>query len=122
MSAQDAFAPYLEAWRRRFAAAARERERLVVSAREAALRSARRLRELGAERVYLYGSLLRPEEFDERSDIDLVTVGLPPGRLWDADIRELEAAARPFRLDIRALEAAPPEFRRAVLEEAEVIA
>jgi hypothetical protein len=53
VSAQDAFAPYLEAWRARFAAAAAGRARLVAAAREAALRSARRLRARGAPPVNL---------------------------------------------------------------------
>lgn len=122
MTAGDPHAPYLEAWRTRYAAAALERERLRAQARETAARCARRLRDLGAERVYLYGSLLRPAEFDERSDIDLVTVGLAPCKLWGGDIHDVEHEARPFRLDVRAFESAAPEFREGVLAEGEVLA
>jgi predicted nucleotidyltransferase len=67
--------PYLESWRAR---QAEERERLEADTRRAradALRIAQLLREAGARRVWLIGSLARGT-FQRSSDIDVLTEGL----------------------------------------------
>lgn len=35
-------------------------------------------------RVWLFGSILNPERFDERSDIDLACEGLPPEKFLES--------------------------------------
>ncbi len=40
------------------------------------------LRELGAKEVILFGSILRPGEFDRASDIDILVSGLDDEKIW----------------------------------------
>jgi len=42
------------------------------------------VREFGASRVYLFGSLARGDQFYERSDVDLAVDGIAPGRFFKA--------------------------------------
>ncbi len=70
----------------------------------------------GVSRVYLIGSLATPEDFHERSDIDLVVEGLTPrlyfkalAELW----RELPAG---LELDLIPFEDIDSEFRERVLK------
>jgi len=68
-------------------------------------------------RVYLIGSLAHPEDFHERSDIDLAVEGLPShlyfkalAELW----RELPAG---LELDLIPLEDVDPDFLKRILKE-----
>lgn len=76
---------YLERQRRRRSDQEERRLRLLLAAREAA----RSLHALGAERVLLYGSILIPHRFHERSDLDIVVYGLPSTK-WAAAFVTLE--------------------------------
>ncbi len=93
--------------------AGRERERRAADARHAeALRAAvpalaARLRELGAKRVWLFGSLVWGTP-DEHADIDLAVEGLPPEVYFRA-VGELLCAA-PASVDVVEMERAPVEF------------
>jgi predicted nucleotidyltransferase len=42
------------------------------------------VREFGARRVYLFGSLAREGRFHERSDVDLAVEGIAPERFFKA--------------------------------------
>jgi len=42
------------------------------------------VREFGASRVYLFGSLAREGRFHERSDVDLAVEGIAPERFFKA--------------------------------------
>ena len=66
-------------WRRRFNADEEQRSMRTQEAATAVQRRAHLLYEnYGACKVYLFGSLNKPETFHDRSDINLVVDGLPP--------------------------------------------
>ena len=105
----SAFAPYVEAWRQRWA---RQKE----ADREAAARARAVLPGLveilrdryGARRVVLVGSLARGG-FRAGSDIDLAAEGIPDDAFFRAGA-DLEAAAGGIHVDLVPLEAADPEY------------
>lgn len=110
--APDPLAPYVEAWRERFRERPARLRRRYDEARAAADRAAVvLLRDFGATRVWLVGSLTCPSAVHERSDVDLVVAGVAGARILDAEIAA-EEAAEPFEVDIVRLEAAPESLRR----------
>ncbi len=75
----DEFAPYIAGLVRRERARRRRMRKRAVQALEAARIAADLLRRhYGATRVRLFGSVLYPEQFHERSDVDLAVEGLSP--------------------------------------------
>ncbi|MFB0534562.1 MAG: nucleotidyltransferase family protein [Anaerolineae bacterium] len=109
---------YKKHWKQR---AERERRRRQTLAAEARL-EARRLgdllvRQFGATRVYLFGSLTRDGAFHERSDIDLATEGLTPTSLFEAGIALDRACDYRYRVDLVDLETAREGMRELILEE-----
>ncbi|MBI5486400.1 MAG: nucleotidyltransferase domain-containing protein [Deltaproteobacteria bacterium] len=116
----DRFEPYLEGWRKRWAA---EREADADAGRRAravAERLAVVLRDrFAARRVILTGSLARGG-FGENSDIDLAVEGVRDDQFFRAGA-ELERAADGFAVDLVPLESAAPEYRTAAEEEGVVL-
>ena len=72
------------------------------------------VKEYGAKRVMLHGSLAHGS-FHERSDIDLVVEGLSPTDLLDAGVA-LDDRAAPFNLDLISLERQPEGLRKRIEE------
>jgi len=71
-------AEYRRHWRERAEREAAQRRELASRAHAEAGRVAQMLvREFGARRVYLFGSLVQEGRFHERSDVDLDEVGEP---------------------------------------------
>ncbi len=71
--------PYIETLRQRRRQTMRRREARYQRAWQLAREAAQLLRrEYGATRVVVFGSLLRPSMFDERSDVDIAAWGLSP--------------------------------------------
>jgi len=85
---------------------------------EATLAAARIGERVGADRVLLFGSLVRGS-FGPGSDIDLAVEGLAPGRLVDAMAAAEDGC--PFQIDVLPLHAARPELARRILEEGTVL-
>ena len=114
----DAAGDYVARWERRIKADQERRHRRAREALVAARKCARLLYEkYGVHRVYLVGSLLEPEAFHDRSDIDLVVEGLPPRRYFRALAelwRELPAG---LELDLIPFEDADTKLRKRVVEE-----
>ena len=82
---EERFAPYVEAWRRRFAVQAEEDRRHAEEAWEEARKATAFLAEhYGVRRVVLFGSL-PAGRFREGSDVDLAVDGLAPERFFRAD-------------------------------------
>jgi predicted nucleotidyltransferase len=109
-------APYVRAWRERWAREGAANQAASAKARRVAEALAARLRQrYGVERVLLVGSLARGE-FRAGSDVDLVVVGLAPADLFRAGA-ELERLAEGFRVDLVPLEDAEPEFKRVAMAE-----
>ena len=77
--AVDEFAPYIAGLVQRERARRRRMRERATQALEAARTAAALLRRrYGATRVRLFGSVLHPERFHERSDVDLAVEGLAP--------------------------------------------
>lgn len=76
---------YKTMWKRRLGEDEEARLRLRKEAIEAAGRAAKALVErFGAEKVYLFGSVLEPRYFTEWSDIDMVVLDLAPAQYFKA--------------------------------------
>ena len=74
-------------------------------------------RDFGAARVWLFGSLLHPQRFHERSDVDLTVEGLDE-RLYLRAVARLLDLNPTIPVDLVELEYARPELRDAILREA----
>ncbi len=109
---------YAAGWSKRFKLDEERRRKRAQEAAAAAQRCARLLYEnYGVSKVYLFGSLNKPERFHERSDIDLVVKGLTP-HLYFKALAELWRQLPPgIELDLIPFEDADPELRNRVREE-----
>ncbi len=71
----------------------------------------------GAEAVYLFGSVLKPGAFDERSDVDIAVKGIPMGRRPAAE-RRVDEIFLDVSFDLIFFEdAVRPEIRERILKE-----
>jgi predicted nucleotidyltransferase len=71
--------PYIETLRRRRRQTMMQRQARYQRAWQLAREAAELLRrEYGATRVVVFGSLLRPSMFDDRSDVDIAAWGIAP--------------------------------------------
>lgn len=78
-------AEYRKHWQKRVEREAAHRRELTATARTEAIRVMQVLvREFGASRIYLFGSLTKKDQFHERSDIDLAVQGIAPERFFKA--------------------------------------
>ncbi|MDI7266471.1 MAG: nucleotidyltransferase domain-containing protein [Myxococcota bacterium] len=112
---------YVEAWRRRFCEAERAREERARTARSLLpLLAGHLVRQYGARRVWVFGSLAEGG-FHDRSDIDLAVEGLSPGSALFRAGADLDDLARPFRVDLVPIEDARDEVRAHVLRHGEMI-
>lgn len=109
---------YVAGWRRRLSADKARRDIRAQEAATAAQRCAHLLyANYGVRKVYLFGSLNKPETFHDRSDIDLVVDGLPP-HLYFKALAELWRLLPPgIELDLIPFEDAASEFRERVVKE-----
>jgi predicted nucleotidyltransferase len=112
----EQMAIYREGWRRRC-----EQRRKSLDARQerawkVAQRGAALLKDqFGAKRVAVFGSLLRPEQFYERSDVDLAVWGLDEQMYLKALARLLDLDPE-ISVDLIEVEFAPTRLR-AVIEQ-----
>ncbi len=81
----------------------KRRRELKESLRQKALKRLKRAVELlykeGAEEVYVFGSILRTSEFNERSDVDIAVKGIPEGR-WSSTVNKLEDIFKEIPFDL----------------------
>jgi predicted nucleotidyltransferase len=104
-------------WRGKVAAvSAGEYERRRQSAEQAA----QLLRDCGARRVWLFGSLARGRQPDFRSDVDLAVEGLP-GEQYFRLVSELQSLVC-SPVDLVEMERAPAALRDRILAEGVVLA
>ena len=112
---------------RAFVARETERAASATAARVASRRAllpamVERLRALGAERIWLFGSLAQHAGWGAPScdsDIDLAVEGLPADRFFAAYGILWDLAGEP--VDLVALEDAAPELRQRILSDGEVL-
>ncbi len=116
-SSHEEIAVHLATARRRRAerdvARAGRRERGWAVARRAA---ALLRREYGVVRVVVFGSLLRPDAFHERSDVDLAVCGLPGERYFQA-VAAVNDLPDAFGVDLVDLDRCRPDLRQAIERE-----
>ncbi len=89
--------------------------------REHAWRTARTashiLREkFGASRVVVFGSLSRPSDFTQWSDIDLAAYGIPPDRFYRA-VADVTGFSREFEIDLTDVGTCPRNLLKVVERE-----
>ena len=103
------FSEYVEAWRERLALQESQRQLWAQQLQEVARACAHRLvRDFGARKVYLFGSLLDQGSVHARSDIDLAVEGLE-GELYFEALSEVWKLLPPgVELDLVLLEQAWP--------------
>ncbi len=68
-----------------------------------------------AERIVVFGSLIRPEDFDERSDVDLAVRGVSDGDYLRA-VAAVTGLDSEITVDLIRLEQASPSLCRQVEE------
>lgn len=73
--------------------------------------------EFGAEKVYLFGSLVREDRFCERSDIDLAAEGIEPSQFFKAGAALEKACDYRYRVDLVDLGRAKDGVRELILTE-----
>ncbi len=102
------YTPYIQKLKERQAEekaqAEKKRQQALALAREIAVLLKR---DFAAKRIILFGSVLSPEHFHLRSDIDLAAVGVPVKHFFKAYGFALDLA-RPFNLDLINLEDCRP--------------
>ncbi len=88
---------------------------------DVARRGAQMLKEqFGAARVAVFGSVLRPEVFFERSDVDLAVWGLDE-RLYLRAVSRLLDLDPEISVDLVEVEFASPRLREAIEQEGEIL-
>jgi len=105
---------YIKSWKKQIMEKQKERARL----RERAYREAQALANIlytkySAANVYLFGSLLEKERFNENSDIDLAVEGLPGSTFFEA-VGELLLHTR-FPLNLISLKNCPESLRKKII-------
>ncbi len=110
------YAAYLPGIRQRW----RQRQDELTRRRDAAWESARRIAmflraRYGATQFIAFGSLIYPERFDERSDIDLAVTGIPSHAFFGA--WAAAGAGCAFSLDLVDLGDCSPALRELIARE-----
>jgi predicted nucleotidyltransferase len=113
---EEEFAAYLPHVRRRWLARQEAGERRRGQAWKAAREVATLLRgRFDAQRVVAFGSLVGPDFFSERSDVDLAVSGIPPKVFFKAWAAAADAC--PFQLDLVDLADCSAALQRLIEEE-----
>lgn len=109
------YSPYIKGLKRREA----ERKVTLEKRRQKAFAFARRIADMlrqdfGATEIYLFGSVLHPDEFHVHSDIDLAADGIVPARYLTAVAKAL-ILAEEFSVDLADISECQPGFRDSIL-------
>ena len=120
---RDPYMSYRLAWERRWREAAQRRQERTRMARRMAESCTRLLVDrFGAQRVYLFGSLVSGGRPHNRSDIDLAVEGLASGGVYWRALAELWRCLPPgIQLDLVPIEDADPELVERILKEGELL-
>ena len=105
---------YIKAWKKRIIEKQKERAHLRKKAYQDAHTLANILyTKYSATNVYLFGSLLEKERFNEKSDIDLAVEGLPGSIFFEA-VGELLLRTK-FPLNLTPLKNCPKSLRKKII-------
>ena len=117
MSKEDSI--YVTAWRDRFAAHEAEARKLSARARADLEIAVKILKNHGAKRIFLFGSLCSPGRFGCGSDIDIAVEGIPSQHVVRAAADLM--MAMDWMVDLKPLEEVDEFFRSAILDRGELI-
>ncbi len=110
----EEMAQYRQTARRREAERRGRHEARRVQAWELAREAANLLRRhYGVERVAVFGSILSPDLFDDRSDVDLAAWGLTSVN-WLRAIVAVQSLSREIELNLVDVDCCSPELRRVI--------
>lgn len=109
------YSPYIKGLRRREA----ERKTTLERRRQKAFSIAKQIADMlrqdfDATEIYLFGSVLRPDEFHAHSDIDLAVDGVVPARYLSAVAKAL-IMAEEFSVDLVDISECQPKFEDSIL-------
>jgi predicted nucleotidyltransferase len=113
---------YVTAWKARLADDDEKRRELFRKAKEAAKKAAEILvKEFGAERVYLIGSLISEDYFTESSDVDIAVSGLNAEKYFKALSLIWEFFPKGIKLDLIPIEDADEYLKSRILTEGVIL-
>ena len=113
-------AEYKKHWRERAEQEVALQRELASKARAEAMRVAQVLvRDFGARRVYLYGSLAQEDRFRERSDVDLAVEGIASQRFFK--VWAAAGAHSSVPIDLVDLDGVGETMRRLIMEYGELL-
>jgi len=110
---------YITAWRERFAKQEAKSRKLAQQARADLAPAVEILKKYGAKKIFIYGSLLRPERFHRRSDIDLAVEGIPSQDFIRASADLM--MTMDWQVDLKPIEDVDEIFRETILKKGELI-
>lgn len=73
-------------------------------------------KEYGAEKVWVFGSLIQKDRFNQKSDIDLAEVGIPDDKFYSA-IAAITRVVRDFEIDLVDMKSCRDALKKAIEEE-----
>ena len=118
--AKAEIAEYKKHWRERAEQEVALQRELASKARAEAMRVAQVLvRDFGARRVYLYGSLAQEDGFHQQSDVDLAVEGIAPQRFFKVWASAGVHSSVP--IDLVDLDEVGDKMRRLILEYGELL-
>ena len=112
----DAYAEYIIGWREHEQQTLRRIQERAVHAKAAAEKCARFLATTyKVQRVWLFGSLVQPQEAHDRSDMDLAVEGLAPADYFAALAAIYDLVEPGIEIDLVAMETAQIPLRQHIL-------
>jgi len=112
----DAYAEYIIGWREHERQTLRRIQERAVHAKAAAEKCARFLATTyKVQRVWLFGSLVQPQEAHDRSDMDLAVEGLAPADYFAALAAIYDLVEPGIEIDLVAMETAQIPLRQHIL-------
>jgi predicted nucleotidyltransferase len=110
---------YIAFWRDHFNRQDAESRMRAARARKDLTKAIEILRKYGVKRIFLFGSLCRPDRFYPGSDIDLAAEGIP-SHLFNRAAADL-MMAMDWPIDLKPLEEVDDSFRSMILRKGEQI-
>jgi len=110
---------YLKSWRQRFQERFEDDKKRVELAKAELAKAIEILKQHGAKRIILFGSLREGHRFQDRSDIDLAEEGIAKQDFCRA-YADLIMALN-WRIDLKPLEEIEHSFKESILQRGEIL-
>jgi len=121
--AEKDFSDYKIAWHKRLKQEQQKRHRLKMEIRCSAKRAAKFLAEnFGVSKVYVFGSVLREDDFFcESSDLDLAVEGLPEGKYIQMLVSLEDEVDSPVMINVVQIETCKESLKNKILKEGKLL-